>query len=250
MSASEEPLIRAGGGIGLFGGTFDPVHQGHLRAAEEVSRALALDRLVFIPSARPPHKSGANGEPVASASDRLAWLRLAIAKRPGFEVDPIEIERNGPSFSVDTLQTFRNRLKQRPPVFVIGSDAFALISTWREPEALFELADFAVMTRPPLSHATISDWLPEPFHGLFDFSANERSARHRTAETTIQLVEIAALEISSSLIRDRIAHGEDVEQLLPETVRCAVLESRHYGNNDHEDLITLGNRGSGSDAFD
>ena len=231
MSVSAANGSRAVGGVGLFGGTFDPVHRGHLHAAEEMRRALALDRLVFVPSARPPHKSGANGEPVAPAHDRLAWLRLAVADRPGFEVDAVEIERSGPSFAVDTIRTFRERGAARPPVFVIGSDAFALIGTWREPEALFELADFGVMTRPPFSDATLADWIPDAFLAAFTLSGDGRSARHRTAETSIQIVEIPALEISSSSIRNRIARGEAVERLLPEGICCAVLESRHYGGD-------------------
>ena len=250
MSVSAATGSRAGGGVGLFGGTFDPVHRGHLHAAEEMRRALALDRLVFVPSARPPHKSGANGEPIAPAHDRLAWLRLAVADRPGFEVDTVEIERSGPSFAVDTVRAFRKRGEARPPVFVIGSDAFALIGTWREPETLFELADFAVMTRPPFSNATLGDWLPGAFQAAFALSDDGRSTRHRTAGTSIHLVEIPALDISSSSIRSRIARGEAVDQLLPENICCAVLESRHYGADGQPGLAESIRSGTRSGDLD
>ena len=250
MSASAATGSRAAGGVGLFGGTFDPVHRGHLHAAEEMRRALALDRLIFIPSARPPHKSGANGEPIAPARDRLAWLRQAVAGRPGFEVDAVEIERSGPSFAVDTVRSFRERGGTRPPVFVIGSDAFALIGTWREPEVLFELADFAVMTRPPFSDATLVDWIPDPVRAAFTLSADGQSARHRLAGTSIHRVEIPALDISSSSIRNRIARGEAVDELLPEGIGCTVLESRHYESDGPAGLsrpIQRGRKGGGLD---
>ena len=145
------------GGVGLFGGTFNPVHWGHLRAAEEVAERLELERVLFVPSASPPHKPGAG---VAPASRRLAWVRDAVADNPRFAVDPLEVERGGRSYSVDTLREIGAKLAPERPVFVIGCDAFAEIDAWREPEQLFALAHFAVMTRPRTDGSTLRDWLP------------------------------------------------------------------------------------------
>ena len=228
MSGTEARSECVFGSVGVFGGTFDPVHLGHLRAAEEVRAALRLERVVFVPSANPPHKERSVGPTVAAAEDRLRWLRLAVAEHPAFEVDPIEIERGGTSFAVDTLRSLRSRSDGRPPTFLIGRDAFVLIATWREPEALFELANFAVMTRPPDSEQTLRDWIPGAFRKTFDLSADGQSARHRNANTSIKRVAIPALEISSSAIREGIAKGRSVRYLMPDPVYCAVSKSGHY----------------------
>ena len=101
--------MRRRGGIGILGGTFNPIHVGHLRAAEEVSEILGLERVVFVPSAEPPHKEGET-EAIAPAKLRCEWVRLAVADNPSFSLDTLEVERSGPSYSVDTLRIFGERL--------------------------------------------------------------------------------------------------------------------------------------------
>ena len=123
-------------GLGVFGGTFNPIHVGHLRAAEEVVEALDLDRMLFVPSARPPHKTAEGEDVIAPAEQRLAWVRLAVADNARFEVDPIEVERPGPSFLVDTLRAIGERTAPDCPVFVVGRDAFQEVGEWREPRTL------------------------------------------------------------------------------------------------------------------
>lgn len=220
---------QAASGAGVFGGTFNPIHLGHLRAAEEVLEALGLERMIFVPSAQPPHKATDRPERIASAEARLEWVRLAVADNPRFEVDSIEVERPGPSYSLDTLRELEARLAPQRPVFVIGCDAFAEIDTWREPKSLFGLAHFVVMTRPPVRSGSLAAWLPEGLAGDFELDPGGRSGRRRGAETWIRLVEIASLEISASDVRQRLREGRSVRYLLPDPVRRAVQASGIYG---------------------
>lgn len=213
--------------LGVFGGTFNPIHLGHLRAAEEVAEALALARVLFVPSAHPPHKRA--GDAIAPAEQRLAWVRLAIAGNPRFEVDPLEVERGGPSYLVETLRALGARHGRGRLVFILGRDAFEDMADWREPRELLALADFAVMTRPPVREGSLAEWLPAPLAGDLVLAADGRSAEHRRAGTRVRLVEITALDVSASDIRSRLREGRSVRYLLPDAVREAVAASGVYG---------------------
>ncbi|MBW2272225.1 MAG: nicotinate (nicotinamide) nucleotide adenylyltransferase [Deltaproteobacteria bacterium] len=225
---SEPCAARGSARIGIFGGTFNPIHQGHLRSAEEVAEALELDRVLFIPSARPPHKDATEVEVIAPARERLAWVEQAVSDNPRFEVDTVEVERSGPSYLVDTLRAIGASCAPELPVFIVGHDAFVEIGSWREPETLFTLAHFAVTTRPPVERGSLGDWLPECVRGEIQVAEDGRSARHRRAGTWIRLVEITALAVSASDIRTRIREGYSVRYLLPDKVREAVLASGCY----------------------
>jgi nicotinate-nucleotide adenylyltransferase len=214
--------------VGLYGGTFNPIHLGHLRAAEEVVEQLGLSRMVFVPSARPPHKQSDDGDPIAPARQRLAWTRAAVAGNPRFEADAIEVERQGPSFLVDTLRAFCERLAPARPVFTLGCDAFREMDAWREPKTLLSLADFAVTTRPPRLRGSLAEWLPEGLGDAFEIDADGLTARHREAGTCVRLLEIPGLEISASSIRRRIREGRSVRYLLPEAIHDAVVASGIY----------------------
>jgi nicotinate-nucleotide adenylyltransferase len=220
--------------VGIFGGTFNPIHLGHLRAAEELREALDLERVVFVPAAQPPHKGGDAGGPIAPAAERLRWVRSAVEGYPRFEVDPLEIDRGGPSYSVDTLRAIGARTAPDLPVFALGCDAFAELDTWREPRTLFSLAHFAVMTRPPVRCGSLADWLPECVRDDVEVSADGLSGRHRAAATWIRLLPIFALDISSSEIRARIRAGRSVRFLVPEAVREAVERNPLYAGEDRE----------------
>ena len=213
--------------IGVYGGTFNPIHVGHLRAAEEAAEILGLARVLFVPSADPPHKDGGVADPLAPAALRLAWVRLATRDNPRFEVDPIEVERGGRSYSVDTLRALAARHAPERPVFLIGHDAFALMDTWREPEAIFALADVAVIVRPPALAGSLASWLPKRVRDDVELEAGGCAARHRSG-TSVRLLEIAGLEVSASDLRARLRAGASVRYLLPEGVRAAVLESGVY----------------------
>jgi nicotinate-nucleotide adenylyltransferase len=211
--------------LGVFGGTFNPIHVGHLRAAEEVAEQLGLDRVLFVPSARPPHKDDDDGDPIAPAALRLAWARAATADNPRFAVDDLELERGGRSWTVDTLRTIGERIAPELPVFMIGCDAFVEMGTWREPEAIFGLADLAVTTRPPVARGSLAEWLPECVRDRIELAPDGRTGRHRGAGTRVRLLEIPALDVSASDIRRRLREGRSVRYLLPEPVRSAVEES-------------------------
>jgi len=221
------------GRVGVFGGTFNPIHLAHLRAAEEALEALGLARVLFVPSAQPPHKLADRHGPLAPADQRLAWVRRAVRDNPYFAVDALELERGGPSYSVETLRELGERLAGERLVFLIGWDAFVEIDAWREPEVLFTLADFAVLTRPlpggADGPATLAAGLPKAVRDDVELAADGRSARHRSAGSEIALVAISALDISASDIRARLREGRSVRYLLPEGVRQAVESSGVYG---------------------
>ena len=213
---------------GIFGGTFNPIHVGHLRSAEEVVEALGLERMVFVPSSQPPHKTDSPDDRVAPAELRLAWTRAAIAGNARFEVDALEIERGGPSYSVDTLRHLCAQLAPQRPVFVIGHDAFIELGTWRDPKTILTLSNLAVTSRPPLARGSLADWLPQCAKDEVEVAPDGLSAHHRNSETWIRVVEISALDVSASDIRRRIRAGQSVRYLLPETVHDQVLASGIY----------------------
>lgn len=214
--------------IGIYGGTFNPIHQGHLRAAEEVVEALGLERMLFVPSARPPHKAEDAGEVIAPAKLRLEWTTLAIEGNARFGVDSVEVDRPGPSYLVDTLRALGDRFGRDALVFTVGQDAFADMGCWREPRTLFRLSHFAVTSRPPITRGSLEEWIPDCARGDFTFSPDGVSATHREVGTRLTLLPITELDISASDIRARIREGRSVRYLLPEPVRAAVEESGCY----------------------
>ena len=218
--------------IGILGGTFNPIHLGHLRAAEEVIEALELERIIFVPSASPPHKTHRPSDPIAPAALRLEWVQIAIRDNPRFEVDSIEIDRGGPSYTVDTLTEIGHRTAPELPVFTIGQDAFTLIDSWRDPQNLFSLAHFAVITRPPVAALSLADWLPRCIKADMDPHRNGQSAHNRHTQTWIRLVDITSIDISASEVRHRIRTGRSIRYLLPPAVAEAVEKSQVYAGED------------------
>ena len=215
--------------VGILGGTFNPIHLGHLRAAEEVCENLDLDRVIFVPAAQPPHKHGTDRDPMAPAEQRLAWVRAAVADNPRFSVDALELERGGRSYSLETVREIGARTAPELPVFIIGADAFAELDSWREPEELISLAHFAVMTRPPDAPATLAEILPACAKNAVELESQGLSGRHRSTPAWIRLVRISALEVSSSDIRARLRGGRSVRYLVPEVVRAAIEHGPYRG---------------------
>ncbi len=230
----QEDFVRR---IGVFGGTFNPVHRGHLHAAREAAQCLGLGKVLFIPCAVPPHKEEA---PIAPAQARLAWLQKAIENDPRFDVDDLELKRTGPSYSVDTLEILHQKFPNARLVFLIGLDAFRELDTWKTPDRLFEFADFAVMTRPPNSHATLADNLPHCLLDALELSSDGKTALHRRTQAKIILLEIAALEISATEIREKLRTNDigAVRALLPENICDAVVQSALYREANSTDLET------------
>lgn len=187
--------------IGLYGGSFDPVHLGHLLVAQAAAEELRLDRVHFIPAARSPFKPGVAPAP---AGVRLQLLRLALAGRGGWEVDDQEIRRGGVSYSIDTLREYAHRFPGAGLFYLIGADHVRCLPQWREADELARLARFAVIPRPGETAVT----LPPPFRG--------RQLRG------------FPLAVSSSQIRERVKAGQAIEPLVPATVAEAIRNNRLY----------------------
>jgi nicotinate-nucleotide adenylyltransferase len=190
--------------IGLYGGTFDPVHLGHLRAAETVRESLGLDLVAFLPAAVPPHR----GTPLSDAADRFAMARLATAAHARFAAWDLELRRPGPSYTVETVEAL---LSDRPAdsfVLVVGADTWPEMSSWREPERLFGLVEVAVVDRPGYAPAGTAAPLP--------------------ARRGITRVCGPSLPISATEIRERARRGLSVRFLVPDPVADYIEERRLY----------------------
>ncbi|HEX5012696.1 MAG TPA: nicotinate (nicotinamide) nucleotide adenylyltransferase, partial [Candidatus Limnocylindrales bacterium] len=137
------PAAVVAGSVGLLGGTFDPIHHGHLAIAEDAREALGLERVLFVPAASPPHKPG---RPVTDPDDRLAMVRLAVASNPAFAVSEVEVARGGTSYTVETLVVLRHA-GIADPWFILSEEALAGFPTWREPERILDLCRLAVVPR-------------------------------------------------------------------------------------------------------
>jgi nicotinate-nucleotide adenylyltransferase len=198
--------------IGVFGGTFDPVHQGHLQLAESCQQQARLDEVWFVPACRQPHKPGG---PAASGEDRTAMLRLATGSTPGHVVWTGELERGGVSYTVDTLRAIRAREPQAELFFLMGADSLADLPHWREARAVCKLAVPLVVRRAGR---------PEPdFDVLRDVAPVERVAAFREAQ-----VEMPETPISSSEIRRLIAEGGAWQELVPPKVAAYIEERGLY----------------------
>lgn len=208
--------------IGLFGGTFNPVHTGHLRAALEVREAFALDEIHLIPSAIPPHKDPGG---IAPARQRLAMVRAAAEDQEGFVVSDVELQRRGPSYSVDTVAEYRRSLPQDGRLFlIIGGDAFKEIHTWKSYRRLFEQVAFIVMVRPggqPRATAAVLEEIGHCLHRHVDAGYRLQAQRPRFVHDSLQPVavtEVTRLQISATRIRSLIAAGRSIRYLVPDTV--------------------------------
>ena len=211
--------------IGVFGGTFDPIHLAHLRCAEEARETLDLDRILFVPAADPPHKTR---QAVTPAHHRLAMVRLATAGNKRFRVSNIEIERNGPSYTVDTLRSLRLRLGPAAQLtLLLGLDAFRDLGTWKEYRTLFTLADLAVWSRPPGARGRPRALLPVAARRDFCYAEDQTTLIHNTG-TRIHFLTVTALDISASDIRQRLRRGHSVRYLLSSAVERYVTREGLY----------------------
>ena len=186
--------------IGLMGGTFDPIHLAHLHIAEESRQAFQLDEVRFIPAAQPPHKQGRK---IASAEQRIKMVELAIADNPFFRLDLLEMELQGPSYSWRTVQEMQKRLGQDAELyFITGSDSINDLPTWNHPKELVAACHFIGTTRP---EAPFAEKMLREFFGP-------------QLQSRIHELKVPRMEISSTLIRQRIAAGKSIRYLVPEKV--------------------------------
>jgi len=206
------------GGIGILGGTFDPIHSGHLDLAAAAERALGLTDLVVVPAHVPPHRSA----PLASAFHRFAMAAIAIAGRRGWRVSEMELRETGRSFTANTLRRFNG--SGVPPselFFIAGADAFAEIGTWYDYPAILDLANFAVVSRPGVPAGEILRRMPE-------LGARVANAVSAGREPVIILIEAATADVSSSAIRRRLADGESIAGLVPAGVQQHIEQHGLY----------------------
>ena len=209
---------------GVFGGSFDPIHWGHLRAAEEAREALGLATVWFVPAAVPPHKTG---RALAAGTDRLRMVELAVADNEAFRASALELERGGTSYSVDTLADLRTLEPDSEIFFLVGDDAFREIHTWRDCERLFEIAHVVVLRRPPLELDPSIAHLPVAAREAFCYDAGTRTYRHRSG-TTLQFLPITAIDISSTSIRRRLRERRSIRYLVPTEIERYLAERRLY----------------------
>jgi nicotinate-nucleotide adenylyltransferase len=193
--------------VGLMGGTFDPIHLGHLQAAEAALHCAQLDQVLLVPAGTPPHKR----DPRASAADRLEMSRLATAGRPWLGVWDWEARRPGRSYTVDTLRAFRNLRPADEPFLILGWDAARDLRTWREPSAVLRLARLVVVTRPGLESPT-----PEAL-GLAGIDPAQAI-----------VCEVLTPDVAATTVRRRAATGEPIEDLVPGPVEDYIRERGLY----------------------
>jgi len=211
--------------VGIFGGTFNPIHVGHLRSAEEVREAQQLDRILFVPSATPPHKQT---DGLVTAAHRLAMVKLAIAGNPHFRVSTIEIDRGGRSYSVDTVRSLRERTPTADFAFIMGIDAFREIATWKDYRSLFALCDLIVTSRPPRPKSLGLSAIPVAVRREFCYRPRINVLEHQTGSRVIYQ-RISDLDISASTIRQRLRARLSIRYLVPASVAQYINRHQLYG---------------------
>ena len=206
--------------IGVFGGTFDPVHYGHLRSAFEMLQALSFEQVRFVPCGDPPHR----GVTYATSAQRLRLVELAIAGQDGFVVDDRELRRGGPSYTVDTLQTLREEHTNRSLGLIVGMDAFLGLTGWHRWDEILDFAHIVVAHRP--------GWKAPDIGELGELIAEHGTHRvddlHNTTHGFIHIHAVTQLEIASTEIRDLIVAGRDPRFLMPDAVRDEIENTGLY----------------------
>jgi nicotinate-nucleotide adenylyltransferase len=211
--------------IGLFGGTFDPIHWGHLRSAEEVREAFSLDRVIFIPASIPPHKKR---RPTTSAEDRLQMVRLAISGNPRFALSAVELSRPGKSYSIDTIRTFTKKQSVKDALyFLLGLDAFREIGSWKDVEEIFPLCHFIVTSRPGSGDALSLKTIPVAVRRGFCYDFHKDFYRHKGGKH-LYFTKLTDLGISASEIRKRLAKGKSIRYLVPPKVESYIEKKSLY----------------------
>jgi nicotinate-nucleotide adenylyltransferase len=216
---------------GVLGGTFNPIHYGHLRPADEVREALDLDQVRIVPLSLPAHKTPDN---IAPAEDRLEMVHLALEEFPHFVCDPIEIERGGISYTVDTLaELSEGSCRGHDLFFIIGADAFSFLESWREPLRLLGMVNFAVTLRGEQDAGEVMARVEENLKGL-DKRAHFKSVggnmfQYIDSERFIEFTSVNTLNISATMIREWIRSRRSLRKLLPPSVEGIIIRRGLYG---------------------
>lgn len=189
--------------IGIFGGTFDPIHLGHLIVAQQAAEKLGLDQVIFIPAGQPPHKGG---ERLSPAKARYDMVRLAIKGHKLFRASDIETRLKASSYTVNTLKALKSKYKTAGLFLLLGLDQAVLLSTWKEPQKLFELSTVCVLSRP----------------GFFRKEVEPRWGK------MIRFLPVSRIEISATVIRDLARRGQEIRYLVPEPVARYIKNKKLY----------------------
>ncbi len=226
--------------LGLFGGSFNPIHNGHLTIARDVRERMKLSRVLFVPTGDPPHKQN---QSLAPAPVRFEMVRLAIADTPVFTVSPIEVNRTGKSYSIDTLRDIREQYGRSCELFfIIGLDAFLEFPTWRAPEEILKMCHFVVVPRPGRSFKTLAEIPlfknpdPEPL-GQLDAGMIGRFEIVAPEALGLTCLSIPPCPISASEIRQRVRSGLPLANMLPPSVESYILQHSLYREDSNRTPI-------------
>jgi nicotinate-nucleotide adenylyltransferase len=211
--------------IGLFGGTFDPIHWGHLRSAEEVREAFSLDRVVFVPASEPPLKKK---KPATTPRQRLEMVRLAVVSNHDFDVSDVELSRPGKSYTIDTLRHFKQtRFRKDSLYFILGIDAFREIGSWKDFKEIFPLCHLIVTSRPGCEAPMSLQGLPVAVKKLFCYDRFKKIYRHESG-TFLYFFHLTDIAISASEIRRRLMERKSIRYLVPPEVESYIERKRLY----------------------
>lgn len=220
--------------IGIFGGTFNPIHYGHLRAAEEVLEKIRLDKIIFIPSGNPPLKN----KNLADAKLRYEMVTQAISKNPRFAISDIEYKNKSKSYSVDTLSALKNLHPNAKLYFMLGIDAFLDMPNWRQAEKLLDLTNFIVISRPSFRFA---DLYQSPYmkinKGVLQDLDSERIDLYKMTlanRNQIIMLRLTPFAVSSSAIRNMIKNRKSIKYLLPEKVESYIIFNKIYSGKSYK----------------
>jgi nicotinate-nucleotide adenylyltransferase len=215
--------------IGLLGGTFDPVHNGHLAVANHVLRVLSLDSIWFIPASLPPHKDGhGDGREISSFKHRIAMLERAVSQYSAFVVSDIESKRSTPSYSIDTINILLQQTEQPADLyFIIGADAFFEIDTWKRYKELPRLVSFVIISRPGFPPDTIERVIRNAFPG-FKCDPFSKAWNSPHCKGSFILLPMEPVPISSTEIRKKVSRGEKISGLVPTAVEEYIRKQKLY----------------------
>ena len=211
--------------VGLFGGTFDPIHFGHLRAAEEIKEILSLDKVYFIPSAIPPHKSNLE---ITNSSKRLEMLKLAIEGNKYFDVSEFELQSETPSYTIKTLEYFNHVEPNTEYYFILGNEQFNHIESWKDYKGLFKISNFAVITRPGFSEPGLNKVPLALKDDFLYYNCIENVISYTNKTKDIVFIEIKGIEISSTDIRTFVKSKKSIKYLVPDKVQNFILSQKLY----------------------
>ena len=223
--------------LGILGGTFNPIHYGHLRAAEEVRDILGLDKILFIPSGKPPLKKTG----LTSARHRYEMTKTAIKNNPFFDISNIEIKAHTVSYSIETFKKLAVKYKDADFFFILGIDAFLDLPKWKQPRSLMKLTNLVIISRPGFSFINL---LPSPYlknvhkKTLEEIDKGAKTAFSFDLNTgrKAYLCRIPALEISASIIRSLVREGKNIKYLLPDSVESYIISHKLYCKSRKEEV--------------